>query len=419
MLRKRLASILFNMPATRSSTRSVSTTPTLKRKLESAEILNSPKKPKPSAKPVIPAASGTTSEPDFVPAAAVLTFSFEDAKKHLINADHRFEDVFQRLECKPFQQLEQLHPFRALATSILGQQISWMAARSITHKFIRLYDPSIPEKHSDYNPSVSESFFPTPQQVAETDIPTLRTAGLSARKAEYITDLAARFADGRLSTKKLIEANDEDLAEMLIEVRGIGRWTVDMFAIFSLRRPDILPVGDLGVQRGVVRWFLAQHSPSYSFTISPEKDKVASPSKKKAKKSKAEDDALPVFGESSTAVDGDESKEEQDDVLPVFGAAAKEAPRTPPPVKDTSAMVPLPPTFTPSIKRTLAKAAQNDGVPPLPEGLTVAELKSRLDGKKKVKGAFLTPTHMEQLTAPWRPYRSLGVYYMWALADAE
>ncbi|KAJ7262179.1 DNA glycosylase [Mycena haematopus] len=391
LLITRLAS--RNMPATRSSTRSVSASP-MKRRLESAEVSNSTKKPKPSSKPVI-----TTSDTDFVPADAVLTFSFEDARKHLINADHRFEDVFNRLKCKPFQHLEQLHPFRALATSILGQQISWMAARSIKHKFIRLYDSSIPENHSDYTPSDSESFFPTPQQVAETDIPTLRTAGLSARKAEYITDLAARFSDGRLSTRKLIEANDEELAEMLIEVRGIGRWTVDMFAIFSLRRPDILPVGDLGVQRGLVRWFLAQHSPSYSFTVSQEKDKVASPSKKKVKQTKEEDDALPVFGGQSST-------------------ATEEASQTPPPVEDASAIT-LPPTFTPSINRTLAKPARDDGVPPLPEGLTVAELKSRLTGKKKIKGAFLSPAHMEHLTAPWRPYRSLGVYYMWALADAE
>ncbi|KAJ6586920.1 DNA glycosylase [Mycena vulgaris] len=384
---------LLTMPATRSSTRSATSSP-LKRKLEptdGVEPLSAPKKPK-----LIPAAATGTSKPEFVAADAVLTFSFEDAKKHLINADNRFEDVFNRLECKPFQQLEQLHPFRALASSILGQQISWMAARSIKHKFIRLYDPSIPEKHSDYTPGDSAAFFPTPQQVAQTEIPVLRSAGLSARKAEYITDLASRFADGRLSTTKLIESNDEELAEMLLEVRGIGRWTVDMFAIFSLRRPDILPVGDLGVQRGVIRWTLSQHSPSYSFTVSPGTDKVVSPTKKKSKKAKDEDD----------------------DVLPVFGQSSS-TPQTPPPIEDESTMVPLPPTFTPSIKRTLEKAPRVESVRPLPEGLTVAELKSRLDGKKKIKGAMLSPAHMEQLTETWRPYRSIGVYYMWSLADAE
>ncbi|KAJ6475362.1 DNA glycosylase [Mycena vitilis] len=383
------------MPATRS-TRSASSASPLKRKLESPDTLSAPKKPKPNLNPAVLAASGgTATQLDFVPADAILTFSFEDARKHLINADHRFGDVFDRLECTPFQQLEQVHPFCALASSILGQQISVMAARSIKHRFIRLYDPSIPEKHSNYSESDATPFFPTPQQVVETDIPTLRSAGLSARKAEYITDLAARFADGRLSTTKLIESNDEELAEMLLEVRGIGRWTVDMFAIFSLRRSDILPVGDLGVQRGILRWVLSQHSPSYSFTVSPEK--APSPTKKTAKKKLNDDDALPVFGQSGE----------------------QETPRTPPPVEGGSAMIPLPPTFTPSIKRTLAKAAQDDGVPPLPAGLTVADLKSRLDGKKKVKGAYLSPQHMEDVTAAWRPYRSLGVYYMWALADAE
>jgi len=156
----------------------------------------------------------------FVP--AVLTFNLEEARDYLIQVDHRFEDLFDRMKCKPFENLEQVHPFRALATSILGQQISWLAARSITHKFIRLYDPSLPEKPTDEERRAITSF-PTPHQVANTEIAILRTAGLSARKAEYIQDLAARFADGRLSTKKLLEADDEQLAQMLIEVRGIGR----------------------------------------------------------------------------------------------------------------------------------------------------------------------------------------------------
>ncbi|KAJ7218071.1 DNA glycosylase [Mycena pura] len=393
--------VLSTMPATRLLTRSASSN-ILKRKLSPPESPQTPKKLKAARVPT--GSSGTAAEPEFVPADAVLTFSFEDAKKHLINADHRFEDIFNKLPCTPFQQLEQVHPFRALARSILGQQISTLAARSIQHRFIRLYDPNIPEHHSDYSGHDAASFFPSPQQVAETDISTLRSAGLSARKAEYIVDLAARFADGRLSTRKLIESDDDELAEMLLEVRGIGPWTVDMFAIFSLRRPDILPVGDLGVQRGIARWALAQHSPSDLFTVSPEKNlfavssekkKAVSPAKRRTKKSNDEDDALPVFGTENV------------DTLDKSS-----------PVEDASALVPLPPTFTPSINKILEKADDRI-ILPLPEGLTVAELKSRLSGKKKVKGAFLSPTHMEELTAGWRPYRSIGVYYMWALADAE
>jgi len=80
----------------------------------------------------------------------------------------------------------------------------------------------------------------------------------------------------------------------------------------------------------------------------------------------------------------------------------------------------VPPTFTPSIKRTLDKPATNPGVlpVPLPSGIDVVLLKSRLNGKK-IKGAFLTPKEMDDLTEHWKPYRSIGVYYMWSLAKAK
>lgn len=103
--------------------------------------------------------------------------------------------------------------------------------------------------------------FPTPSQVSSCPIETLRSAGLSQRKAEYIKDLSTRFVDGRLSSEKLIEMTDEQVMEALIQVRGIGRWTVEMFMIFTLRRQDVLPCGDLGIQKGLVRWW-TQVNPS-------------------------------------------------------------------------------------------------------------------------------------------------------------
>ncbi|KAF8157021.1 DNA glycosylase [Crassisporium funariophilum] len=352
-----------------------------------------------------------TEEAALVP--AVLTFDFEEAKNHLIRVDHRFEDLFKRMKCKPYEHLEQVHPFRALVTSILGQQISWLAARSINHRFIRLFDPSLPEKPNEEQRRAITSF-PTPQQVATADATTLRTAGLSARKVEYIQDLAARFSDGRLSTQKLLMANDEELASMLIEVRGIGRRlshisitaAVDMFAMFSLRRPDILPVGDLGVQRGLVRWFLSLHSPAHSFSISPEKG-GGSASKKGKKKAVVEDQKhqLQVVNE----LEEDKSYDIGSSSVPPVALAGSEN------------LAFLPPTFTPSIKKTLNKPATSPGIerPPLPSGIDVALLKRRLEAKKKIKGAFLTPQEMADLTEHWKPYRSLGVYYMWSLADAE
>ena len=83
------------------------------------------------------------------------------------------------------------------------------------------------------------------------EIPVLRTAGLSQRKAEYIKGLAEKFASGELSAKMLIEASDEEVLEKLIAVRGLGRWSVEMFACFGLKRMDIFSTGDLGVQRGM------------------------------------------------------------------------------------------------------------------------------------------------------------------------
>ncbi|KAG6907658.1 hypothetical protein DXG01_007862 [Tephrocybe rancida] len=330
---------------------------------------------------------------------AVLTFSFEEGKKHLISVDHRFDDLFSKMQCKPYEHLETVHPFR-------GQQISWLAARSVNHKFVRLFDPSIPEKIDDYpGHGKSTSFYPSPEAVAKTDIPTLRTAGLSQRKAEYVLDLAERFADGRLSTDKLINANDEELAKMLIEVRGIGRWTVDMFAIFSLRRPDILPVGDLGVQRGLVVWFLSLHSSKHSWGWTPQKVASSSAKKGKAKKaaaaSAADTDTLPAIGEDAPSTSNVDELPTPD-ISSVPPAADEEA------VDDLPS---LPPTFTPSIKSTLKKPAVNEGSTPnpLPEGLTIDLLKSRLAGKNKVKGAILTPKEMEDLTESWKPYRSLGL----------
>ncbi|KAI0051911.1 DNA glycosylase [Auriscalpium vulgare] len=327
------------------------------------------------------------------PLPAKLTFSFEEAKQHLINADSRFHDVFSRLPCKPYEKLESVEPFR-------GQQISWLAARSITHKFLRLYFPELPEKPDEHYWSKSaEAPFPTPHQVAATGLGLLRTAGLSGRKAEYVQDLAKRFADGRLTSEKLREASDEELYEMLTAVYGIGR-VIDMFAIFSLRRPDILPAGDLGVQRGMLRWFLSLHHPPFKVDISPQK----------LPKDPNEEPAMPGTGtpasktKAKAKVNGKSVKAE-DDLESGVGVTPS-----------ILGLPSMPPLLTPSINSALEPKGE---VPPLPEGLTVSVLKGRLDPKKKVKGAILTPKEMEALTEHWRPYRSLGVYYMWALAEEK
>ncbi|KAG6845398.1 hypothetical protein H0H87_009745 [Tephrocybe sp. NHM501043] len=415
------------MRTTRSSSRTQSTTtPTstvagdVKRKLELEEAPKTPtkkrvrmEKPAPLKDEVITASvvlapgPSTTSQDASAPlrahsmVPAVLTFSFEDAKKHLISVDHRFQDLFSKMQCKPFEHLETVHPFR----------------------------DSCQARHTDVANRGTE-----PKEGGVWSVVFISNDGVLRLTLDFaVLDLAQRFADGRLSTDKLISANDEELAKMLIEVRGIGKWTVDMFAIFSLRRPDILPVGDLGVQRGLVVWFLSLHSSKHTWGWTPQKTGASSSAKKgKSKKAvSAEDDSLPVIGEdsgpSTSTVAGDE-KALTPDISSVPPAADEEV---------AGDLPSLPPAFTPSIKNMLKKAGVDEGSTPvpLPVGLSVDVLKTRLTGKNKIKGAFLTPKEMEDLTEHWKPYRSLGkwtpisfqglgelnnnagVYYMWSIAD--
>ncbi|EPQ57693.1 hypothetical protein GLOTRDRAFT_38343 [Gloeophyllum trabeum ATCC 11539] len=411
------------------------TTTARQKKARNTAKTEAPAVPAPS-NPVVPTSENGAPQA-FVP--AVLTFSFEDAKKHLISVDPRFEDIFERLKCKPFEHLERVDPFRYYKTVTLrGQQISWLAARSITHRFRRLFDPSLPEKPDHAKMNDADSFFPTAQQVAQSDVATLRTAGLSQRKAEYgaymycltveiaFQDLASRFADGRLSTQKLLEAGDEELYELLTAVRGIGRLTCSRYSRCGVptsspsvsNRPcsqasgglaNRIP-GDLGVQRGLIRWFLSLHNPSYTIDISPQKLPKA-PDEKEEEETGGPSDALtpsaPTAFPPVPALPETPKKNR--------GRGKAKATES----DDDDDLGPLPPPFTPSINRTLNARVPEEvrRVEPLPEGLTVAVLKSRLDGKKKIKGAMLTPQEMEELTKSWRPYRSLGVYYMWSLAE--
>ncbi|KAF2273198.1 DNA glycosylase [Westerdykella ornata] len=177
-----------------------------------------------------------------VPTSTIDTL-LEDACRHLIAVDKKLEPLIRKhhCECKMFSPdglREVVDPFTALASGIIGQQVSGQAAASIRSKFTALF----PETH----PS-----FPSPAQVLTKDLPTLRTAGLSQRKAEYIHGLAEKFASGELSAEMLVSASDEELIEKLVAVRGLGRWSVEMFACFGLKRMDVFSTGDLGVQRGM------------------------------------------------------------------------------------------------------------------------------------------------------------------------
>jgi DNA-3-methyladenine glycosylase II len=125
--------------------------------------------------------------------------------------------------------------YGALVRAIVGQQLSVKAAKTIYDRLCDLYDGRTP----------------TPAELIATDPDVLRGVGLSRAKAAYLRDLAEHVEDGELDLEALPELPDDEVSEQLIAIKGLGRWTVDMFLMFHLGRPDILPVGDLGIRRAV------------------------------------------------------------------------------------------------------------------------------------------------------------------------
>ena len=124
-------------------------------------------------------------------------------------------------------------PFLTLARAICGQQIAVKAAQSVWDRVVAC---------------CSEV---TPERVLAVDRKKLRACGLSDRKTEYIADLAQHFADGAIHVHRWPGMSDEEIIAELVRVRGIGRWTAEMFLIFNLLRPDVLPLDDLGLQKAI------------------------------------------------------------------------------------------------------------------------------------------------------------------------
>ena len=135
--------------------------------------------------------------------------------------------------------------FTTLARAIVGQQISVKAADAIWGRFAALVSRAPPRSFPRLAPST----------VATAELAALRRCGLSQRKAEYLTDLAAHFASGRLDPHRWKGLDDEALIEALVDVKGIGRWTAEMFLIFHELRCDVLPVDDIGLQRAIAIHF--------------------------------------------------------------------------------------------------------------------------------------------------------------------
>ncbi len=126
--------------------------------------------------------------------------------------------------------------FEVLCRSIVGQQLSTKVARTIFGRLQELSDIS-------------------PEGIGSLKPERMRGTGLSGRKVEYLQDLAHKFLSGHVSEERLKKLDDEEVVKLLTEIRGIGQWTAEMFLIFSLRRPDVFSVGDLGLRRAMEKLY--------------------------------------------------------------------------------------------------------------------------------------------------------------------
>jgi DNA-3-methyladenine glycosylase II len=192
--------------------------------------------PAPAASPSVakPSAQGASQ----AAAAAVPIPSppyWDEACRHLARRDRVLKKLIPRFGDARLQ--SRGDAFTTLARSVVGQQISVKAAQSVWDRFAATVGGRTQRLQ--------------PAAVLAQPAPTLRAAGLSARKVEYLVDLARHFDDGRVHVAQWSGMDDQAIIDELVAIRGIGRWTAEMFLIFHLMRPDVLPLDDLGLLKGI------------------------------------------------------------------------------------------------------------------------------------------------------------------------
>jgi DNA-3-methyladenine glycosylase II len=173
----------------------------------------------------------------------------DDATRHLRAADPRMAAIVERVGRLALRR-QRCTPFESLARAIVYQQLSGKAAATIYGRVAAACGGE-----------------PTPDSVRAVPDRALREAGLSGQKLSYLRDLSSRVASGKLDLARISRHRDEAIVEQLVAVKGIGRWSAEMFLIFRLNRPDVLPVGDLGIRKAVQR--------AYGLRKLPEADRIA------------------------------------------------------------------------------------------------------------------------------------------------
>jgi DNA-3-methyladenine glycosylase II len=167
------------------------------------------------------------------------------ARKHLMKADPTLKLIIKRIGPCELHAVAPRDPFEALCMAIASQQLSVKAADTIFGRFCDLF----PNRK------------PTPERVMTLTDDQIRAVGFSRPKVSFIKDLAAHVLDGRLDLKRLKKHPDDEVMRQLVAVKGIGRWTAEIFLMFRLGRPDILPADDLGLMNAVHRAYALRKRP--------------------------------------------------------------------------------------------------------------------------------------------------------------
>jgi DNA-3-methyladenine glycosylase II len=174
------------------------------------------------------------------------TLSLRAAVRHLERADPVLAGIIERVGPCRYVQREKGSHLDALVRAIVGQQLSTKAASTIHSRVVALIDAEQP----------------LPEHWLALEDPALRAAGLSRQKIAYVRDLARHVQDGLLPVAQLHALDDDEAIRALTRVKGIGVWTAQMFLMFRLNRPDILPVLDLGIRNAITRAYRLRKEPT-------------------------------------------------------------------------------------------------------------------------------------------------------------
>lgn len=177
----------------------------------------------------------------------------EKSFRHLSKQDPVLARVIKSAKLRPLKPRK--NHFKSLVVAIINQQLSTKAAETIEARFVSLFGGSFHKFRGRSGPSWGEGKFPKPAEILKVSNKKLRACGLSLRKISYIKYLAKAVEQKKIDFKKLQKATDEEIINTLTRFKGIGRWTAEMFLIFSLARPDVFSVGDLGLKNAIKKLY--------------------------------------------------------------------------------------------------------------------------------------------------------------------